>query len=102
MSIPNSLARKRFQRRHKGHRPQDCAQDGKGSQEHKRRRDNAYNAWLEAKAQGALEAARTYAQESTRVDKAIVSSAKQLLDLMGIAQLTSTGKELGKLDNPGF
>ncbi|MEM0154600.1 MAG: flap structure-specific endonuclease, partial [Methanothrix sp.] len=57
-----------------------------------RRRDEAYNAWLEAKAHGALEAARTYAQESTRVDKAIVSSAKQLLDLMGIANLTSTGE----------
>ena len=57
-----------------------------------RRRDTAYNAWLEAKAQGALEAARTYAQESTRVDKAIVSSAKELLGLMGIAQLTSTGE----------
>ncbi|MCL4388012.1 flap endonuclease-1 [Candidatus Marsarchaeota archaeon] len=57
-----------------------------------KRRDEAYSAWLEAKAQGAFEAARTYAQESTRVDKTIVSSAKHLLDLMGIPQLTSTGE----------
>ncbi|MCL5679848.1 MAG: flap endonuclease-1 [Candidatus Marsarchaeota archaeon] len=57
-----------------------------------RRRDDAYNAWLEAKSKGALEAARTYAQQSTRVDKAIVSSAKELLELMGIAHINAPGE----------
>jgi len=57
-----------------------------------RRRDDAYKAWMEAKASGALESARTYAQESTRVDKAIVSSAKELLSLMGIAHMTAPGE----------
>jgi flap endonuclease-1 len=57
-----------------------------------KRRDEAYNSWLEAKSQGAMEAARTYAQQSTRVDKAIVSSAKELLNLMGIAQISAPGE----------
>ncbi|MCL4404766.1 flap endonuclease-1 [Candidatus Marsarchaeota archaeon] len=57
-----------------------------------RRRDEAYNAWMEAKAKGAMEAARTYAQESTRVDKNIVASAKKLLELMGIAHISAPGE----------
>lgn len=57
-----------------------------------KRRDDAYDAWMESKAKGALEAARTYAQQSTRVDKAIVSSAKELLKLMGIAVINAPGE----------
>ncbi len=56
------------------------------------RRAKAYESWQQAKERGALEEARTYAQQSTHVDKAIVSSSKELLDLMGIAYMTASGE----------
>ncbi len=49
-----------------------------------RRRKDAHSAWDLAVKEGRLEEARTYAQASTSVNKEIVTSAKELLGLMGI------------------
>ena len=49
-----------------------------------RRRQEAFNAWQEAKEKGDLEKARSSAQASTRIDKYVIESSKRLLDLMGI------------------
>jgi flap endonuclease-1 len=53
------------------------------------RRNAAYEAWQEAVRKGDVQAARTHAQASTRVDKWIVESSKALLDRMGIAYINA-------------
>lgn len=54
-----------------------------------RRRREAYAAWQQSKESGDLGAARTHAQASTRINKDIVESAKQLLDLMGVPHINA-------------
>ncbi|MGC8649252.1 MAG: flap endonuclease-1 [Candidatus Micrarchaeia archaeon] len=53
------------------------------------RRNEAYDAWKTAIAEGKVEEARLYAQASTRITKEIVASAKQLLEYMGIAYINA-------------
>lgn len=53
------------------------------------RRNAAYEAWQEAVRKGDIQAARTHAQASTRVDKWIVESSKALLDRMGVAYINA-------------
>ncbi len=48
------------------------------------RRATAAKEWEEAKAKGMIEEARVHAVASTKINKEIVASAKQLLDLMGV------------------
>lgn len=56
------------------------------------RRASAYEAWQQAKEAGAVERARTYAQQSSRVDRRIVDSSKQLLELMGVPYINAPGE----------
>jgi flap endonuclease-1 len=53
------------------------------------RRNAAYEAWQEAVRRGDIQAAKTHAQASARVDKHIVESSKALLDRMGIAYINA-------------
>ncbi len=53
------------------------------------RREEAYKEWEMAKERGDMEAARVHAMASTRVTKEIVQSAKELLDIMGIAYINA-------------
>ncbi len=57
-----------------------------------KRRDRAYEEWQKAKAEGITERARSYAEQSSRVDKAIVDSSKSLLDYMGIPYINAPGE----------
>ncbi len=54
-----------------------------------KRREEAYQEWQRAKSEGRIEEARSYAEQSARVDKRIVGSAKELLDLMGVPHITA-------------
>lgn len=54
-----------------------------------KRREDAHKAWQEAKESGDMEAMRTFAQASTRIDKNIIASSKELLDLMGIGYMNA-------------
>ena len=49
-----------------------------------RRREEAYGEWKRAVAEGNMEKAKTTAQASTRITKAVVADSKNLLDLMGV------------------
>lgn len=53
------------------------------------RREEAQRAWELAKAAGEVEEARMYAQASTRVNKYVVESSKQLLECMGIPYINA-------------
>lgn len=56
------------------------------------RRNEAFGAWEQAKKEGNLEDARKYAQQSTRINKYIVESAKLLLELMGVQSVNAPGE----------
>ncbi len=47
-------------------------------------RENAYQSWQKAVDEGNLEGAKSYAERSTHINKAIVESSKELLNYMGI------------------
>ncbi len=51
------------------------------------RREEAYREWQKAKAKGMEEEARVHAMASTRINKEIVESSKELLRLMGVAYI---------------
>ncbi len=51
------------------------------------RRETAMREWSEALKKGMMEEARQHAMASTRINKEIVGSSKELLDLMGIAHI---------------
>ncbi|MEM3177697.1 MAG: flap endonuclease-1 [Candidatus Micrarchaeaceae archaeon] len=51
------------------------------------RRNEAYEEWQEAKEKGLTEEARMHAMASSRINKQIVDSAKELLKLMGVAYI---------------
>lgn len=51
------------------------------------RRKEAAEAWAKAREQGLMEEARTYAMASTKINKEIVESSKELLGHMGIAYM---------------
>ena len=53
------------------------------------RREEAYQAWQKAKEAGEMEEAKKYAQQSTRINKYVIESSKELLDCMGIAHMTA-------------
>ncbi|MCL4403527.1 MAG: flap endonuclease-1 [Candidatus Marsarchaeota archaeon] len=53
------------------------------------RREKAYEDWQTAVKEGREEEARTYAQQATRVTKAIVADSKQLLEGMGISYINA-------------
>ncbi len=53
------------------------------------RREEAYQAWQQAKEAGELEEAKRYAQQSTRINKYIIESAKELLGYMGVAHINA-------------
>ena len=53
------------------------------------RREEAYRAWQQAKEAGEIEDARKYAQQSTRINKYIIESAKELLGYMGVAHINA-------------
>jgi flap structure-specific endonuclease len=57
-----------------------------------KRREEAYQEWQRAKSEGRIEEARSYAEQSARVDKRTVESAKELLDLMGIPHISAPGE----------
>ncbi len=52
-----------------------------------RRREEAREQWEKALKEGMVAEARTHAMASTRINKEIVQSAKELLDYMGIAHI---------------
>ncbi len=52
-------------------------------------KEEAAKAWEKAKEKGELEDARKYAQATSKVNKYIVESSKELLNLMGIAWLAA-------------
>lgn len=54
-----------------------------------KRRSHAHDEWQKAKSEGNMELARSYAEQSSRVDKAIVDSSKSLLDYMGIPYINA-------------
>ncbi|MDE1833190.1 MAG: flap endonuclease-1 [Candidatus Micrarchaeota archaeon] len=54
-----------------------------------RRRTEAFEEWQKAKEEGDMERAKSKAQASTRVNKQIVESSKQLLDLMGVPYISA-------------
>lgn len=56
------------------------------------RRTEAYEAWQDAVRRGDLEAARSHAMASARVDKRIVESSKALMDAMGVAWISAPGE----------
>lgn len=53
------------------------------------RRKDQYEAWQKAKEEGNLEEARLRAQGSTRITDQVIKSAKELLDLMGVAHINA-------------
>ena len=53
------------------------------------RRDEAYRAWQQAKEAGEAEEAKKYAQQSTRINKYVIESAKELLGYMGVASINA-------------
>ena len=57
-----------------------------------KRREDSYKAWEEAKKTGDVEAMRMHAMASTRINKEIVVSAKELLDCMGIGYINAPGE----------
>ncbi len=56
------------------------------------RRAEALEAWEKAKEEGKLEEARQHAMASTRINKEIVQSSKELLGYMGIPYLQAPGE----------
>ncbi len=56
------------------------------------RRNEAHEKWEEAKREGMLEEARTYAMVSTKINKEIIDSAKELLEYMGIPYIQAPGE----------
>ncbi|MCL5427879.1 MAG: flap endonuclease-1 [Candidatus Marsarchaeota archaeon] len=56
------------------------------------RRDEARRHWSEALEKGMVEEARTYAMASTRIDRDIVDSSKELLGMMGIPWIQAPGE----------
>ncbi len=54
-----------------------------------RRKEEAREAFEKAKESGNIEAMRSHAMATTRVDKAIVESSKKLMDAMGIGYMTA-------------
>ncbi len=61
------------------------------------RRDEAQKAWKEAVEKGMMEEARVHAMASTRINKEIIESAKEVLTLMGVPwiQAPSEGEAQG-------
>lgn len=57
-----------------------------------KRREDAHKAWQQAKETGDIEAMRTFAQASTRIDKNIIESSKELLNLMGVGYMNAPGE----------
>ena len=57
-----------------------------------RRRNEALEAWKEAASRGDVELARSKAQASTRIDRWVVESSKELLKLMGIPYIAAPGE----------
>lgn len=53
------------------------------------RRKEQYEAWQKAKEEGNIEEARLRAQGSTRITDQVIKSAKELLDLMGVAHVNA-------------
>ncbi|MDE1869006.1 MAG: flap endonuclease-1 [Candidatus Micrarchaeota archaeon] len=53
------------------------------------RRKEQYEAWQKAKEEGNIEEARLRAQGSTRITDQVIGSAKELLDLMGVAHINA-------------
>ncbi len=53
------------------------------------RRDEAFLAWEKAKEAGELEEARKYAQQSTKINKYVIETAKELLGYMGVAHINA-------------
>ncbi|ASI14071.1 flap endonuclease 1 [Candidatus Mancarchaeum acidiphilum] len=53
------------------------------------KRNEAYKAWQEAVEKGNVEEAHSYAERSTRINKEIVASSKELLSLMGIGYINA-------------
>ncbi len=56
------------------------------------RRREAAEEWERARAEGMLEEARTHAAASTRINREIVESSKQLLGLMGVPCIQAPGE----------
>jgi flap endonuclease-1 len=57
-----------------------------------KRREGAFEAWQKAKKEGDIEAIKTYAQASTRIDDNIIASAKELLEHMGVGYMNAPGE----------
>jgi flap endonuclease-1 len=53
------------------------------------RREEAYQEWQKAKEAGELEEARKHAMQSTRINKYVIESSKELLGYMGIAHINA-------------
>ncbi len=53
------------------------------------KRNEAYKAWQEAVEKGNVEEAHSFAERSTRINKEIVASSKELLSLMGIGYINA-------------
>ncbi len=53
------------------------------------RRDEAFLAWEKAKEAGELEEARKYAQQSTKINKYVIETSKELLGYMGVAHINA-------------
>ena len=60
------------------------------------RRNEAKKAWDEAVAKGMMEEARTHAMASTRINREIVASAKELLGYMGVPWLQAPSEGEGQ------
>lgn len=54
-----------------------------------RRREQAYADWQRAVSEGNIEAAKSFAEQSSRVDRRIVESAKELLWYMGVPYISA-------------
>lgn len=57
-----------------------------------KKREEALESWNKAKEEGMLDSARTYAMASTRINKEIVESSKELLGYMGIPFIQAPGE----------
>ncbi|HUC38612.1 MAG TPA: flap endonuclease-1 [Candidatus Acidoferrum sp.] len=57
-----------------------------------KRRNEAMEAWQHAKEAGEMEDARKYAQQSTRINKYVIESSRQLLTYMGIPFVNAPGE----------
>lgn len=57
-----------------------------------RRREQAYADWQRAVSEGNIEAAKSFAEQSSRVDRKIVESAKELLGYMGVPYISAPGE----------